>query len=162
MLINKGVIVKPCNGLETNRAPSNRSRWKGWEVDKKAGAKQFQAQYKTSRSMLPSSAECQPHQASGVQFLGNNTCPYLAPNKIRWDLGIPVVQFSPDWAFLCWWAEFDKSGKAWQNPNNHEWICLSWFRVGNICPVRQCLSGRLLLHKQFNTLSFQTPMNAFI
>ena len=96
MLINKGIFMKPCNGLETNRAPSNRSRWKGWEVDKKAGAKQFQAQYKTSRSMLPSSAECQPHQASGVQFLGNNTCPYLAPNKIRWDLGIPVVQFSPD------------------------------------------------------------------
>ena len=124
MLINKGIFMKPCNGLETNRAPSNRSRWKGWEVDKKAGAKQFQAQYKTSRSMLPSSAECQPHQASGVQFLGNNTCPYLAPNKIRWDLGIPVVQFSPDWAFLCWWAEFDKSGKVWQNPNNHEWICL--------------------------------------
>ena len=43
-----------------------------------------------------------------------------------------------------------------------EWICLSCFTVGNICPVRQCLSGQLLSHKQFNILRFQTPMNVFI
>ena len=48
---------------------------------------QFQAQYKTPRLLLPTSAECQPQQTSGVQFLRDDTCPYLAPRRLDGILG---------------------------------------------------------------------------
>ena len=124
---------------------------------------QFQAQYKTPRSILPSSVEGQPQQASGVQFLGDDTCPYLAPTRLDgiWgSLWCCFVLIELALAGGLSLANQAKLGKI-QTIMNEYVSCLSCFRVGNNCPVRQCLSGQLLFYKQFNALSFQTPMNAF-
>ena len=69
---------------------------------------QFKAQYKAPRSMLPTSAEFQPQQASWVKFLGNDTFPYHAPTRLDGIWGSLWCSLVLNELAFAEWAEFVK------------------------------------------------------